>query len=414
MSLVTSTLFAPGAGDASAYPDQVFLAPHLGLLLVGGLAEPSPDARAAARIAIDAVRAQVERHQDAVQRASLDPSPSSRDRLLDLLDEGMQRAAQELYAFGRRRPVAISLDVLLVTPRQAFVAHVGAGRVYLLRRGLVHQLTVDPSAPADTGEVFDLSGIGRTDAGDGGGRRFSRALGRHPQVVAERLCIEVSPDDRFVLAAEDLVRALPESILHAHLLGAPVDGLGARLSAEVPPDIGFVGACGQLGGGEPYRAGEDAARLALLAPMPLFAHCTERELRAIAQATLPRTYERDGVLFEDGDPGDALYLLLAGSVEIIKAGRTIATLPPGTAFGEMALLDEPTRSATAVAATPCEALVISRDAFFGLLRANPNLAVKVLWNLSIQLSASLRAASGRVADAERRLRAANGPPSPQG
>jgi hypothetical protein len=214
-----------GAGDASAYPDQVFLAPHLGLLLVGGLAEPSPDARAAARIAIDAVRAQVERHQDAVQRASLDPSPSSRDRLLDLLDEGMQRAAQELYAFGRRRPVAISLDVLLVTPRQAFVAHVGAGRVYLLRRGLVHQLTVDPSAPADTGEVFDLSGIGRTDAGDGGGRRFSRALGRHPQVVAERLCIEVSPDDRFVLAAEDLVRAWPESLLHAHLLGAPVDGL---------------------------------------------------------------------------------------------------------------------------------------------------------------------------------------------
>ena len=76
---------------------------------------------------------------------------------------------------------------------------------------------------------------------------------------------------------------------------------------------------------------------------------------------------------------------------------------PGTAFGEMALLDEPARSATARASTHVEALVIPREAFFRLLRGNPPLAVKILWNMLLVLSGRLRRTSGELAKLREKL-----------
>ncbi len=400
MELFTSSVFSAGDRRDAVYIDQILLLPRHGLLAVADAPGGGEDGRAGVRIAIDTVRTHVERNEDILQRFRRNPAAELRKRILNIIEEAFARAAQEIFAFARRRSgVVVTLDVALLLHHEAFIGHVGDGRVYLVRRGLVHQLTVDHSRGDEAIAFDDLSPGADGPATSAGDRRFTRALGPQPRVRVESLCMELAPEDRFVVCSAHLHRALPESILHTHLTSEHLDGLGPSLTRDAG-NSSLVAACAQLGSGEPFTPDSAQSRLAILAPMPLFAHCNERELRSVAQATRPRQFTKDHVIFEQGHPGTELYLVISGSVAIVKNGRTIVTLGPGSNFGEMAMLDEPSRSASAIAAEECELMVIPRDAFFAMLKGNPMLAVKILWNMLLRLSANLRNTSARLADLE--------------
>ncbi|MEZ4236308.1 MAG: cyclic nucleotide-binding domain-containing protein [Myxococcota bacterium] len=327
--------------SAASADDLVRWIPSLGLLAAADAGDGRPDAIVGARMALDTVRTQLEQNRDHLGRFRRHPTPAQRAEVLERLRDAFQRAAQELYAFARRREgVRVTLDAVLFVGHEAFVGHLGEGRVFLVRRGVVHQLTVDHvGGEALVGEAV----------------RKARALGGEPTVAIESLCMETADDDRFVICSAPLVRAVAEADLHARLVAEPLDRLPERLLAGA----GAV-ACAQLGSGSPFTADLARARLAVLAPMQLFAHCTERELRIVAQATHPRRLPADAVVFEEGQAGNELYLLISGAVDVVKRGRAIARLPPGSVFGEMALLDEPVRSATARTAEPTELMVITR------------------------------------------------------
>lgn len=399
MELFTSSVFSPGDRRDGVYVDQILLLPRHGLLAVADAPGGGEDGRAGVRIAIDTVRTHVERNEDILQRFRRNPAPELRKRILNIIEEAFARAAQEIFAFARRRKgVVVTLDVALLLEHEAFIGHVGDGRVYLVRRGLVHQLTVDHSR-GDEAIVFDDLTQGNDAGASAGDRRFTRALGPQPRVRVESLCMELAPEDRFVVCTAHLHRAVPETILHTHFTSEHLDGLGPALTRDAG-NSALVASCAQVGSGDPFTPDSAQSRLAILAPMPLFAHCNERELRAVAQSTRPRQFARDHVIFEQGQPGTELYLVISGSVDIVKNGKTIVTLGPGSNFGEMAMLDEPSRSASAVAAEDCELMVIPRDAFFAMLKGNPMLAVKILWNMLLRLSANLRTTSARLADLE--------------
>ncbi|MCB9673804.1 MAG: cyclic nucleotide-binding domain-containing protein [Alphaproteobacteria bacterium] len=402
MDLVTSSVFAPGTGTTRAYLDQILLEPRYGLLAVADAPGSDPEGRAGIRIALDTVRSHVERNEDILQRFIRTPAPELRKRILAIIEEAYARAAQEIFAFARRRKgVVVTLDILLLLEHEAFIGHIGDGRVYLVRRGLVHQLTVDHSR-GDDAAVFEKDQSHDTDA-TVGDRHFTRALGPQPRVRVESLCMELVHGDRFIVASAHLHRAIPESILNTRFASEHLDGLGPALVSDAGGGA-LVAACAQLGSGEPFTPDSAQSRLAILAPMPLFAHCNERELRAVAQATRPRRFPDGTIIFEQGHPGTELYLLISGAVDIIQDGQKIVTLGPGSNFGEMAMLDEPSRSASAVAAGESELMVIPRDAFFAMLKGNPMLAVKILWNMLLRLSANLRRTSKRLADLEQQRR----------
>jgi CRP-like cAMP-binding protein len=99
-----------------------------------------------------------------------------------------------------------------------------------------------------------------------------------------------------------------------------------------------------------------------------------------------------------------MYLVVVGQVAVLKESREIIRLGTGANFGEMSLLDEPQRSATVQAVDDTELLVITRDAFFSLLKRDPTLAVKVLWNMLLRISANLRATSEALAQATGRAK----------
>ncbi len=401
MDVIVSTIFSPGHGGARAWRDQLLELPQLGLMATADALSTGEEGRAGVRIALEAVRASITREEDVLDRFRRNPTEVLRDRVLTIIEDAIARAAQEVFAYARRFPeLRITVDVLLLLEHEAFVGHVGDGRVYLVRRGLVHQLTVDHATPED--EVFgepeppgDQDGTAVRPAE----RRVVRALGPAPAVKVESLCMELGDNDRFVLSTYALHHSMPDGVLHHHFLADPLTTLGPRL-AGTAAGVAFAATACQLGGIDPDILDSGRSRLAILQPMPLFAHCTERELRVVAAATHPRKFPRHAVLFRQGDPGTELYLIISGRIRIERDGEQMVTLGPGNAFGEMALLDQPHRSASAITEDPCEVMVISRESFFALLKGNPMLAVKILWNIALRLSANLRNTTAALAEAK--------------
>jgi CRP/FNR family cyclic AMP-dependent transcriptional regulator len=122
----------------------------------------------------------------------------------------------------------------------------------------------------------------------------------------------------------------------------------------------------------------------------LFRGLSAATLEQVAALCVRRTYERDAVIFSQSDPGDALYGVVTGRVRISASsagGKEIFLniMEPGDTFGEIALLDGRPRTASASATAPSDLLVITREAFLGLLSREPPIVDHLLQLLCARL-----------------------------
>jgi CRP/FNR family cyclic AMP-dependent transcriptional regulator len=156
--------------------------------------------------------------------------------------------------------------------------------------------------------------------------------------------------------------------------------------------------------------GEEAA--VLLARTEVFGGLEQRELGEVAQVAVPRRWERGEVIFMEGDEGDTTYLLMSGAILLTcehQDGRVvaIAELRAGDMFGELAMFRGETRSATAEAIEPTEAVALLAPDVQRLIRLNPDIASKLLKALAERVSRtterllrqSFQTVPGRVASA---------------
>ncbi|MCK4540828.1 MAG: Crp/Fnr family transcriptional regulator [Spirochaetales bacterium] len=94
------------------------------------------------------------------------------------------------------------------------------------------------------------------------------------------------------------------------------------------------------------------------------------------------TFEKGQIIFCEYEPGDNFYLIQSGRVQIVKImddiEKIIDILQPGEIFGEMAILEEAPRSATAIALDSVRALAFNRENFEVLMQGNPQIALKLL------------------------------------
>lgn len=144
-----------------------------------------------------------------------------------------------------------------------------------------------------------------------------------------------------------------------------------------------------------------AEREAQLAKVTFFEGLTPDALAMIAQVTTEQEHPYGTRLFQYGEPGDKLYIILEGKVRISRevggmGEEALAVLGPGEIFGEMALLDESPRSADAKAHERCRLLVITKDAFDDLLFLHKDLAYEVLWSCVRMLSSRLRETNDKL------------------
>jgi CRP/FNR family transcriptional regulator, cyclic AMP receptor protein len=139
----------------------------------------------------------------------------------------------------------------------------------------------------------------------------------------------------------------------------------------------------------------EAERTEQLRRVELFSSLKPRALERLASIAHEETYPRDGSIFQHGDVGDKLYLILEGKVRIARqipgmGEEALAVLGPGQVFGEMALLDESPRSADALCHESCRLLAIAKEDLDDLLFQDKELAYEVLWGTVHMLVERLR------------------------
>ena len=102
------------------------------------------------------------------------------------------------------------------------------------------------------------------------------------------------------------------------------------------------------------------------------------QFRILQRQEFQEPYLAGQVVFHKGDPGDKMYVVVEGEVDIVSDDKVIATLGSGEVFGEMALIDGNPRSASAVARTDCQIVPVDEDRFLFLVQNTPYFALELM------------------------------------
>ena len=155
-----------------------------------------------------------------------------------------------------------------------------------------------------------------------------------------------------------------------------------------------------------FRTGDrDPELRERLQSVPVFASLNARELGGIERIMHHRQYAAGETVFKQGDPGVGMYVVMSGSVQIVyePSGRVLAELSAGDFFGEIALLTERPRSATARAVTDCKLAGFFHVDLLDLLERKPKAGVAVLKALAEIAGARLVRADEKIRDLEQRI-----------
>lgn len=130
-------------------------------------------------------------------------------------------------------------------------------------------------------------------------------------------------------------------------------------------------------------------KVLLLKSLTIFNETPETILAELAPLMKEQEVEQGTQVFEEGEPGDCMYIIFNGEIEIHKGKTTLAILQQKEVFGELSLLDAETRSATATAKTDCFLFKIDQEPFYELIESRPEVAmgfIKILCKRLRQLN----------------------------
>ncbi len=142
-------------------------------------------------------------------------------------------------------------------------------------------------------------------------------------------------------------------------------------------------------------------KTSILKKIYLFQELSDDELMHILSIASAKTYKKEEVIFKEGEKGDAFYVVLKGVVRISTdipglGEEALAILKKGTYFGEMSLIDNAPRSASAISNTDTVLLKITDANFRKLIRSDHAIAYKLLWELVKTLSQRLRETDAKL------------------
>lgn len=127
------------------------------------------------------------------------------------------------------------------------------------------------------------------------------------------------------------------------------------------------------------------AHLDHLASIPLFSALSRKELQRVARASDEVTVKEGHELIRQGDVGREMFVVVDGTATVTRNGRKLGTAGPGSAIGELSLLDRGPRTATVTADTECTVLVLGAREFAGVLDEVPGLAHKIMGHLATRI-----------------------------
>lgn len=140
---------------------------------------------------------------------------------------------------------------------------------------------------------------------------------------------------------------------------------------------------------------EDQSIYAVLSKIPIFKDLNRREMKAIDKILHRRNYKAEEVIFHENEPGVGMYIIESGKVHITlgKEHKVLAVLSNGDFFGEMALLLELPRTASAISLDQTKLLGFFQSDLFSLLQTKPETGNRVLLHLAQMIAERLRQTS---------------------
>lgn len=361
----------------------------------------------ASALACRVVQEHVEANRAVLDRQRAHPSDPGAQQVCRVLQEAFIRACEEIYQastsldsdHGGR--MGTTLDAVLVVGPLAFTAHVGDGRIYLERGGQLNRITVDHSLVQ---EQLDAGVLTREQAKTSRQRNvITRALGPFPSVLVDVLQLELVPSDRLLLCSDGLYSRIEDPELGEKVLEEGVEGAADRLVSLAVARGTRDNITALLVALEPPGLQKDPAalqapaeRVEALRQCELFTECTYREIVQVAAVCTVREVKAGETIFRVGETGRECFVVVSGEVDLWREGQSLARVGPAGFFGELSFLDEPHRSASAVATEDTRLLAISRRSFLAMLRQESALANKLLWRLLIRMSQVVRRTNMRL------------------
>ena len=142
-------------------------------------------------------------------------------------------------------------------------------------------------------------------------------------------------------------------------------------------------------------------KLSIISSSPLFEMLSNQELSAVADLSQPRAFAAGETVFEEGELGDSLFVIVSGEVEVFRRepsgrARVLATLSPPEFFGEMSLIDKEYRSASVRARTDAQLQQLSAEQHTQFRQTYRVGFTFIVINIARVLSARLRDANTRL------------------
>ncbi len=149
------------------------------------------------------------------------------------------------------------------------------------------------------------------------------------------------------------------------------------------------------------RKTRDEAVEDILKDVPAFSHLEPKEISLLASIVHKREYKKGEFIFYQGDPGLGMYIIQEGEVLIQYTDpegnrQDLAILKNGDFFGEIALIDESPRSASAICKTDCYIIGFFRPDLFEIIEKHPKLGIKIVLKLAEIIAKRLRMTNQEV------------------
>ncbi len=392
--------------------DNFLVDKKLGLFVVcdgmGGHAAGEVASALAVRTLHEEIKREADLLNDYASGGSGGARVSKRD-ILNMLEFAVNRASSRVHAEAvkdaQKRGMGTTLVSLLVIGTTAFIIYVGDSRIYLLRDGVLEQLTEDHTV---RNELIKKRKMTREQVEQIAQKNaITRAVGVYEHAEPDTLVVDLVQGDRFLLCSDGLCGYFEEDLesLGRHLSNPNADAAARSLIDAANEQGGkdnitsVIVTVGDAAARDTTRAKQLQLKRDTLARMPLFRPLNDREILRVLQVTDVVSFKNGEQVMTEGETGEELFIVLSGQLKVTRGGAELATLKTGDNVGEMALVRSQPRSATVVSDGASDLMVIRRTEFFEILRKEHQLAVKLLWQF-------LGVLADRLADTSRELGAA--------
>ena len=325
--------------------------------------------------------------------------PGGYSRVVQLVEDAVQFASANIYQTACSdetcRGMGSTMTMLVIVDNKAILGHVGDSRLYVLRGGIVHQLSTDHTLGNELATLGTFSAEGK-DA-----NRYShiltRVIGSQELVQVETLLFDLFPDDLCLLCSDGLSNYLSDP----SLVNTIVEGRDVKSSATALLDFA---------NGE---GGSDNITTIVLRAMSDVQVCAEvafvkRRLKALSSSFLGKRMSASRVMrllnasavvigsagqtiTSVGDQNSGVYFVVHGRMSVAPPERPRIEIEANGWFGQTALAGSGTSSVSAKVIEDVELLYISRKRFSDLARRIPKLGRLIYRNLADELCRNLLA-----------------------